>query len=152
MRRLPLILGLTLIVAMTAWEVYRFFVTHEGIRYFSSEPRRLVLVILLGLAGGVVALGISRLSPGSQRTEGVRPWRLCVTQPWGEGGTTVAGGFNGHSPVPAPDAGIILPVLGPEEIAKRLGVRCPCRLRSLKWGPQRGRFSCSSIPVEAMIT
>jgi hypothetical protein len=68
MRRVPLILGLTLIVAMTVWEVYEFFVTNEGIRYFASEPRRLVPVILLGLAGGVVALGISRLSPGSQRT------------------------------------------------------------------------------------
>jgi hypothetical protein len=68
MRRLPLILGLTLIVAMTVWELYDFFVTNEGVRYFSSEPRRLVLVVLLGLAGGVVAFGISRLSPGSQRT------------------------------------------------------------------------------------
>ena len=68
MRRLPLILGLTLIVAMTIWEVYDFFVTNEGVSYFSSEPRRLVPVVLLGLAGGVVAFGISRLSPGSQRT------------------------------------------------------------------------------------
>ena len=68
MRRLPLILGLTLIAAMTVWEVYDFFVTNEGIRYFSSEPRRLVPVMLLGLAGGAVAFGISRLSPGSQRT------------------------------------------------------------------------------------
>jgi hypothetical protein len=68
MRRLPLILGLTLIVAMTVWEVYELAVTNEGIRYFSSDARRLVPVVLLGLAGGVVALGISRLSPGSQRT------------------------------------------------------------------------------------
>lgn len=68
MRRLPLILGVTLIVAMTIWEVYDFFVTNEGVTYFSSEPRRLVPVVLLGLAGGVVAFGISRLSPGSQRT------------------------------------------------------------------------------------
>jgi hypothetical protein len=68
MRRLPLILGLTLIVAMTIWEVYDFFVTNEGVRYFLSEPRRLVAVLLLSLAGGAVAFGFSRLSPGSLRT------------------------------------------------------------------------------------
>ncbi len=68
MRHLPLLLGITLIVGMTIWEVSDFFVTNEGVRYFSSEPRRLVPVVLLGLAGGVVALVISRLSPRSQRT------------------------------------------------------------------------------------
>jgi hypothetical protein len=68
MRLLPLILGLTLIVAMTIWEVYDFFVTNEGVRYFLSEPRRLVAVLLLSLAGGAVSFGFSRLSPGSLRT------------------------------------------------------------------------------------
>jgi hypothetical protein len=68
MRRLPLILGLALIIAMTAREVYDFFVTNASIQYFSSQPRRLLYVLLLGVAGGVVALVISRLSPGAQRT------------------------------------------------------------------------------------
>jgi hypothetical protein len=68
MRRLSLIVGLALIAVMTVWEVYDFFVTNAGIRYFSSDPLRLVPVVLLGLAGGVVAFGISRLSPGLQRT------------------------------------------------------------------------------------
>jgi hypothetical protein len=68
MRRLPLILGLTLIVAMTIWEVYEFFLTNEGVRYLLSEPRRLVAVLLLSLVGGAVAFGFSRLSPGSLRT------------------------------------------------------------------------------------
>lgn len=67
MRRLSLTIALTVIVAMTIWEVYAFLVTNEGIRYFLSEPRRLVMVLLLGLAGGAVALGISRLSPSRQR-------------------------------------------------------------------------------------
>jgi hypothetical protein len=67
MRRLPLILGLALIVAMTVREVYDFFVTNAGIHYFSSEPRRLLYVLLLGAAGGVAAFMISRLSPNSQR-------------------------------------------------------------------------------------
>ena len=68
MRRLPLIIGLALIVALTIRDLYDFFVTNEGVRYFSSEPRRLVYMVLLGLAGGLVAFGISRLSPGAQRT------------------------------------------------------------------------------------
>lgn len=67
MRRLPLVLGLLLIVAMTALEVYDFFVTNEGVRYFSSQPRRSVYVMLFGVAGAIVAFGISRVSPDSQR-------------------------------------------------------------------------------------
>lgn len=67
MRRLTLILVLALIIAVTGREVYDFLVTNAGIQYFSSEPRRLLYVLLLGIAGGLVALGISRLSPGSQR-------------------------------------------------------------------------------------
>jgi hypothetical protein len=67
MRQLPLILGLVLIAGLTVREVYDFFVTNEGIRHFSSEPRRLLYVMLLGVAGGMIAFGISRLSPGSQR-------------------------------------------------------------------------------------
>lgn len=67
MRRLPLILGLLLIVALTVHDVYAFFVTDEGIQYFSSAPRRLLYVVLLGVAGGIVAFMISRLSPASQR-------------------------------------------------------------------------------------
>jgi hypothetical protein len=67
MRRIPLILGLVLIAALIVHEVYEFFVTNEGIRHFSSEPRRLGYVMLLSVAGGMVAFGISRLSPASQR-------------------------------------------------------------------------------------
>lgn len=67
MRRVPLILGLLLITALIIHDVYEFFVTNEGIRYFSSEPRRLLYVMLLGIAGGIVAFGISRFSPASQR-------------------------------------------------------------------------------------
>jgi hypothetical protein len=68
MRRIPLILGLVLIAGLIIHDIYEFFVTNEGIRYFSSEPGRLLYVMLLGVAGGIVALGISRLSPASQRS------------------------------------------------------------------------------------
>ena len=67
MRPVPLILGLVLITALIIHDVYEFFVTNEGIRYFSSEPRRLLYVMLLGVAGGIIAFGISRFSPASQR-------------------------------------------------------------------------------------
>ena len=67
MRRIPLIFGLILIAGLIIHDIYEFFVTNEGIRYFSSEPRRLLYVMLLGVVGGIVALGISRLSPASQR-------------------------------------------------------------------------------------
>ena len=68
MRRIPLILVLVLIAGMIVRDVYEFFVTNEGIGHFSSKPSRLLYVMLLGLAGGAVALGISRLSPASQRS------------------------------------------------------------------------------------
>jgi hypothetical protein len=67
MRRIPLILGLVLIAALIIHDVYEFLVTNEGIHYFSSEPRRLLYVMLFGIAGGIVAFGISRFSPASQR-------------------------------------------------------------------------------------
>ena len=67
MRRVPLILGLVLITGLIIHDIYEFIVTNEGIRYFSSEPIRLAYVVLLGVAGGMIALGISRLSPASQR-------------------------------------------------------------------------------------
>ena len=68
MRRVPLTLGLVLITALITHDLYEFFVTNEGIRYFASDPWRLIYVMLLGVAGGATTLGISKLSPGSQRT------------------------------------------------------------------------------------
>lgn len=67
MRRIPLMLGLVLITGLIIHDLYEFFVTNEGIRYFSSDPRRLIYVLLLGVAGGVIAVGISRLSPSYLR-------------------------------------------------------------------------------------
>lgn len=67
MRRIPLILGLVLITGLIIHDIYEFVVTNEGIRYFSSEPIRLAYVVLLGVTSGIVAFGISRLSPDSQR-------------------------------------------------------------------------------------
>lgn len=68
MHRLPLILGLVLIFAAVGWDLYDFFITNEGVRYYSEEPRRLLYAVLLGVFGGLGAFGISRLSPSSQRS------------------------------------------------------------------------------------
>ena len=68
MRRVLLIIGLMLITVLIVHQMYEFFATDEGIRYFSSEPRRLLYVMLLGVAGGTIAFGYSRLSLHSQRT------------------------------------------------------------------------------------
>ncbi len=67
MRRIPLIFGLVLVTGLILHDIYEFFVTNEGIRYFSSEPRRLLYAMLLGVVGAMVTLGISRLSPAPQR-------------------------------------------------------------------------------------
>ncbi len=67
MRRIPLILGLVLIAGLMIQDIYEFVVQNKGIHYFASDPKRLLHVILLSLAGGLIALGISRLSTNSRR-------------------------------------------------------------------------------------
>ena len=67
MRRIPLMLGLVLIAGLMIQDIYEFVVQNKGIHYFASDPKRLLHVILLSLAGGLIALGISRLSTNSRR-------------------------------------------------------------------------------------
>jgi len=67
MRRISLVLGLVLLTGMGIHNIFEFVVINDGIHYFSSEPIRLVYGVLLGVAVGIVALGISRLSPDVQR-------------------------------------------------------------------------------------
>jgi hypothetical protein len=85
MRRVPLILGLALILGLTLYNVYEFLVTNDGVRYFSSDPTRLAYAVLLGVLGGGSALGISRLSPAFRR-------RLKLLALAGLGGLLVGGG------------------------------------------------------------
>lgn len=56
-----------MITGLIIYEINEFIFTNQGIRYFSSEPIRLAYVVLPGVTGGIVAFGISRLSPDSQR-------------------------------------------------------------------------------------
>jgi len=52
---------------MTIREAYAFFVTNDGIRYFASQPSRLLMVAAISIIGGSLALAISRLTPFARR-------------------------------------------------------------------------------------
>ena len=67
MRKIPLILGLTLLAVLTVRDTYEFFVTDDGVGYFTSQPHRLFYVTIIGVVGGVLALAFSRLSPVARR-------------------------------------------------------------------------------------
>ncbi len=47
-------------------DAYEFVATNTGIDYFASQPRRLMLVMVIGVAGGIATLGLGRLSVKSQ--------------------------------------------------------------------------------------
>lgn len=56
-----------LFLLMIAGDVYRFVYIDDGIRYFSENPGRFLLVGLIALVGGVATVVIVRLSPIAQR-------------------------------------------------------------------------------------
>ncbi len=60
-------MGLALISTLMIHDIYEFAVTNEGVHYYFPEPKRLIYVLGLALAGGGVALVLSRLSPQVQR-------------------------------------------------------------------------------------
>ncbi len=65
------------------------FVSSDGFHYFSEQPHLLLLVAVIGIAGGLTALGLSELSQRLRRT-----LKLIVL---GVGGSLVvlAGGYFG---------------------------------------------------------
>lgn len=67
MRKIPLILGLMLVAALTVHDAYQFFVTDDGVGYFTSQPRRLLYVVGIAVVGGLLALAFSRFSPMTRR-------------------------------------------------------------------------------------
>lgn len=74
--------GFVLLAVLTGWEIYDFFVTNDGIRSFTSEPRRLLFVTGIALVGGGAVWAVGRLSTAAQRS--LRLWALggfatCVT-------------------------------------------------------------------------
>lgn len=67
MSKVSLILGFILLTILIASDLRDFLTTDEGVRYFTSEPRRFVYVVAIALIGGALALLFSRLSPITRR-------------------------------------------------------------------------------------
>jgi hypothetical protein len=68
MRKISLIAGLTLLFILTVRDMYEFFVTDEGVRFFTSDPIRLLYAASIGVIGGFLALVFSRFSQVVRRT------------------------------------------------------------------------------------
>jgi len=66
-RRALLICGLVVLAAIIASDLYEFFLTNDGVGYYVAEPWKFVYVVMIAVAGGMTAWGISRLAPASQR-------------------------------------------------------------------------------------
>ncbi len=64
------LIGIILVVAFAVFAVVdtiREFIANDTIHYFSEQPHRLLLVAVIGIAGGLVTFGFSVLSPRLQR-------------------------------------------------------------------------------------
>jgi hypothetical protein len=62
--------GIILVVAFTILataDIVHEFIASDGVRYYSQQPHRLLLVALIGIIGGLVAFGFVALSPPVQR-------------------------------------------------------------------------------------
>jgi len=62
--------GIIFVLAFTIFatvDIMRDFIASDGVHYFSQQPHRLLLVVLIGITGGLVAFGFSALSPRLQR-------------------------------------------------------------------------------------
>jgi hypothetical protein len=55
------------------------FVMNDPIGYFSTEPHRLLYVAAIAIAGGLAALGFTRLSPRAQRHVRVFAWGAAAS-------------------------------------------------------------------------
>ena len=66
-KKLLFIFALAVLPALLIHEAYEFVATNDGLRYYTSEPRRLLYVLGLALGGGLAAFLFSRLTPQVQR-------------------------------------------------------------------------------------
>lgn len=62
---------LTLMAFEIAWIAYEFLVVNEGIQYFASRPRQLLIVLGIALAGTGLVVVFSRLSSRLRRGLGL---------------------------------------------------------------------------------
>jgi hypothetical protein len=74
MKRWVAITVVALVVICALPDLIREFYTNDTLNFFSSEPRRLLYVAAIAVAGGLVALTFSRLSGPSQRSAQLFGW------------------------------------------------------------------------------
>ena len=79
MKRWSLIITPTLVATWLVADTVREFFANETIHYFSSEPYRLLYVAAFAIAGGLAALGFTRLSPRAQRHVRVFAWGAAAS-------------------------------------------------------------------------
>ena len=67
MKKLTFIITILGSVALITWECYNFFVTNKGIQYFAEDSRRLGIIVIIGLLGGLCALIYDSMSAKMKR-------------------------------------------------------------------------------------
>ena len=67
MKGWSIIIAATLVTAWLLVDTVREFFANETVRYFSSDPYRLLYVAAIGIAGGFAALGFVRLPARAQQ-------------------------------------------------------------------------------------
>jgi len=79
MNRIPLVCGLTCIAILGCSEVYDFFITNDGVRFFAAQPSRLFEVGAIALLGGGLAMAYGWLPSGARQTVGLVVYGFIAT-------------------------------------------------------------------------
>ena len=79
MKRWLTIIIVALVVVCALADLIREFYANDTINYFASEPRRLLYVAAIAVAGGLLALAFSRLSGQAQRSVRLFGWGAAAS-------------------------------------------------------------------------
>ena len=79
MKKWSIIIAAALVAAWMVIDTLRQFFANETIQYFSSEPHRLLYVIAIAIAGGLVALAFDSLSPLVKRRVRLFGWGAAAS-------------------------------------------------------------------------
>jgi hypothetical protein len=63
-KKLVVIISATVSTVFALVKMVRDFIASDGLHYFSEQPYRLLLVTVIGIAGGITTLFFDRLTPG----------------------------------------------------------------------------------------
>ena len=79
MKKWSIIAAITVFAIFAVADLVHDFVANDPIGYFSTEPRRLLYVAAIAIAGGLAALGFYWLSPRAQRRVRVFSWGAAAS-------------------------------------------------------------------------